>query len=98
MVHGSSAKPEAFLNAEQTALFAKLGEILVHESSIGQLGRLSDIGTNTTINNSLTIENFDITINADMKDDQDIYNTGQSLADVFFERIQASGIPVNIKK
>jgi hypothetical protein len=66
-------------------------------SSQGVFGKLNDISA-STINNNLTIENFDITINADMKDDQDLYETGNNLADVFFERIQASGIPVNIKK
>ena len=97
IVHGTPSKPEAFLNAEQTALFGKLGETLMIMSSQGMFGRLNDISA-STINNNLTIENFDITINADMKDDQDLYETGNNLADAFFERIQASGIPVNIKK
>ena len=96
-MHGTPSKPEAFLNAEQTALFGKLGETLMIMSSQGMFGRLNDISA-STINNNLTIENFDITINADMKDDQDLYETGNNLADAFFERIQASGIPVNIKK
>ena len=97
IVHGTPSKPEAFLNAEQTALFGKLGETLTIMSSQGMFGRLNDISA-STINNNLTIENFDITINADMNNDQNLYETGSNLADIFFERIQASGIPVNIKK
>lgn len=97
MVHGSATQPEAFLNAEQTALFSKLSELLVSASGGQLLNRLNSIEPET-INNNITIENFDININADMREDQDLYNTGNSIADIFLERIQASGIPVNIKR
>ena len=97
MVHGSTTKPEAFLNAEQTALFSKLSELLVSQSGGLLINKLNGIEPNT-VNNNITIENFDININADMREDQDLYNTGNSIADIFLERIQASGIPVNIKR
>ena len=97
MVHGSTTQPEAFLNAEQTALFSKLSELLVSQSGGLLINKLNGIEPNT-VNNNITIENFDININADMREDQDLYNTGNSIADIFLERIQASGIPVNIKR
>jgi hypothetical protein len=55
------------------------------------------ISTDTN-HSTLSIGDFTINISANMTNDQNIQRTGETLAEIFFERIQASGIPINRKR
>jgi hypothetical protein len=95
MVHGTPSKPEAFLNATQTMLLSNLGTNLQKMAIMMRSGG----AISTDVNHStLSIEDFTINISANMTNDQNIQRTGETLAEIFFERIQASGIPVNRKR
>lgn len=93
MVHGSSSRPEAFLNSSQTALFAQLSHNLemVYNRSTG-------IAQNdTTQASSVTIDNLTISVDAQLTNDN-VYETGQSLADALMDGLRRTGLSVNMKK
>lgn len=92
MVHGSSSQPEAFLNASQTALFSQLAKGLEAFYSIS-----SGYKNSTEDNNSVVIENFTIAVDATLTDNN-VQQTGESLADALLEGLRRTGVSVNMKK
>ena len=85
MVHGSSSKPEAFLNAEQTEMFAAL---------TSALSKVSISGGNSE---NITIENITIQTQQ-LNNKQDFDAAGRVLADAFGKAIGRRGISVNAKR
>jgi hypothetical protein len=85
MVHGSATKPEAFLNADQTALFANLRDVLQS---------VSNLGSNSS---SISIENITIQTQQ-MNNNQDFKKAGKTLADEFSAAIKRRGLNLNIKR
>lgn len=92
MVHGSPSKPEAFLNASQTALFGRLASNLEAFYT-----RASAITGGEDGGNNVVIENFTIAIDAELTDNN-LNQTGQNLADALFEGLRRTGVSVNMKK
>lgn len=92
MVHGSSSHPEAFLNANQTALFSQLGVTL--ERIYARNGGYVNASDET--NSSITIDNINIQVSGGL-DSYTARQTGNSLADAFVEGLKRNGIPVNVK-
>lgn len=92
MVHGSPSKPEAFLNASQTALFSRLATNLDAFYT-----RSSAIAGGEDSGNNVVIENFTIAIDAELTDNN-LNQTGQNLADALFEGLRRTGVSVNMKK
>lgn len=90
-VDGTSSRPEAFLNADQTALFAGLGNVLSNIYSRGAYNNDSDSQS------SVTIENFTIAVDATLTDNN-VQQTGESLADALLEGLKRTGITVNMKR
>jgi hypothetical protein len=86
MVHGSSTTPEAFLNAEQTALFGSLRDILSNIS-------LSPGDSSSSIN----IENITISTNS-LNNKQDFRKAGTELATAFNAAIGRRGLNINTKR
>lgn len=93
MVHGSNSRPEAFLNSSQTQLFSELSYYL-EEVYKHSKGVLTDQETN---NGSVTIDNITIAVDAQLTNDN-VYETGQSLADALLEGLRRTGLSVNMKK
>jgi hypothetical protein len=85
MVHGSSSKPEAFLNASQTEMFATLSDALAKIS----------IGSGNS--ESFVIENITIQTNQ-LNNKQDFNAAGKTLAEAFSSAISRRGIAVNTKR
>ena len=85
MVHGSSSKPEAFLNASQTEMFAAL---------TGALSKISVSGGNSE---SISIENITIQTQQ-LNNKQDFNAAGKSLAEAFNSAINRRGLSVNTKR
>lgn len=92
MVHGSSTKPEAFLNAEQTAMFASLTSTL--QTYYSRLGYNNNAESQTS---GVTIENFTVAVDATLTNDN-VAQTGESLADALLDGLRRTGISVNMKK
>ena len=92
MVHGSYAKPEAFLNAEQTAMFASLASGL--QTYYSKLGYNNNTESQTS---GVTIENFTVAVDATLTNDN-VAQTGESLADALLDGLRRTGISVNMKK
>lgn len=92
VVHGSPSKPEAFLNASQTALFGRLASNLEAFYT-----RASAIAGGEDGGNNVVIENFTIAIDAELTDNN-LNQTGQNLADALFEGLRRTGVSVNMKK
>ena len=92
MVHGSYAKPEAFLNAEQTAMFASLASGL--QTYYSRLGYNNNAEIQTS---GVTIENFTVAVDATLTNDN-VAQTGESLADALLDGLRRTGISVNMKK
>lgn len=91
MVHGSPSKPEAFLNASQTALFSKLAANLEqHYSAPGFNGMSYDP-------QMINVDNITIAIDAQLTD-SNITQTGESLADALLNGLKRTGIQVNKKR
>ena len=86
MVHGTSSSPEAFLNADQTALFANLRDILAKVAVGGD-----------SIQSSINIENITIQTNQ-MNSNQDFKSAGETLAKAFNSAIKSRGINLNTKR
>jgi hypothetical protein len=91
VVHGSTSRPEAFLNASQTALFGKLASNLEQHYSLPS-GNFDNYGEN-----SITVENITIAIDAQLTD-HNIQKTGETLADALLEGLKRTGISINMKK
>jgi TP901 family phage tail tape measure protein len=91
-VHGTPSKPEAFLNADQTALFTKLANNLE-----AAYIRSSSIAGTENANSGVVIENFTIAIDAELTNDN-VQQTGESLADALLDGLRRTGISVNMKK
>ena len=94
MVHGSTIKPESFLDAEDTAL---LGAILEQINTIIE-------GTSNIYNSEVTdsvqtisIENINIKTES-MNNNQDFKNAGSALAQEFAKIIRERGLNVDVKK
>lgn len=92
MVHGSSTKPEAFLNAEQTAMFASLTSTL--QTYYSRLGYNNNAESQVS---GVTIENFTVAVDATLTNDN-VAQTGESLADALLDGLRRTGISVNMKK
>jgi hypothetical protein len=90
-VHGSPSAPEAFLNASQTALFSRLA------TNLEQYYNLASNIHPTEDTNMITIENINISVDAVLTNDN-INNTGDSLANAFLEGIRRNGINVNMRR
>ena len=84
MVHGSNSSPEAFLNANQTEMFANLARTLGNISS----GDISE---------SINIENITIQT-ASLNNNQDFGQAGKALAQEFQKAINRRGITLNTKR
>ena len=93
MVHGSSSQPEAFLNANQTALFSKLASNL--ELFYTKASPYANNDANHS--NNVVIENFTVAVDATLTD-HNVQQTGESLADALLEGLRRTGISVNMKK
>lgn len=91
-VHGSSSKPEAFLDASQTAMFAELTKSLQAKYTKGQF-----VNNYNQDNSSIVIDGFNININADLNNGN-MRQTGESLANALLEGLRRTGISVNMKK
>ena len=85
MVHGSSSKPEAFLNASQTEMFAAL---------TNALAKISISGGNSE---NISIENITIQT-TQLNNKQDFDTAGKVLADAFSKAIGRRGLSVNAKR
>lgn len=85
MVHGTLSNPEAFLNADQTALFANLRDVLASMKVGG--------GASTGI----TIENITIQT-AQLNNNQDFKSAGNALAEAFSSAINRRGLNLNTKR
>ena len=86
MVHGSSSKPEAFLNAEQTEIFNRMSKELSAK-------RINSAAGSSPIN----IENITIQTQQ-LNNKQDFDAAGKMLADAFGKAIGRRGISVNAKR
>lgn len=85
MVHGSSSKPEAFLNASQTEMFAAL---------TSALGKISISGGNSE---NISIGNITIQTNQ-LNNKQDFRAAGETLAEAFSSAISRRGLLINAKR
>ncbi|MFW6311835.1 MAG: hypothetical protein ACOC1K_06330 [Nanoarchaeota archaeon] len=85
MVHGSNSSPEAILNAEQTALFAKLRDALQSANNFD------------SNSSSISIENITIQTQ-EMNNNQDFKKAGETLAKAFSSAIKSRGLNLNLKK
>lgn len=85
LVHGTSTNPEAFLNADQTALFANLRDVL---SSMA-------VGSGTSA--PITIENITIQT-TQLNNNQDFKSAGNALAEAFSSAINRRGLNLNTKR
>lgn len=85
-VHGTSTRPEAFLSAQQTQLFANLRDTLQQSSS-----------TKSNAPGAFTIENITIQTES-LNRNQDFKKAGGTLADAFSKAISRRGLPVNTKR
>ena len=94
MVHGSTSKPEAFLNASQTAIFTQLAQGLEN-----YFKKPSSITTDNNKNSesSVTIENLTIAVDATLTDNN-VQQTGESLAEALLNGLRRTGVSVNMKK
>jgi hypothetical protein len=92
MVHGSASKPEAFLNSEQTAMFSRLAQNLE-----AFYVKSSGINSDDSRENGIIIENFTISLDATLTNDN-VTQTGYSLADALMDGIRRTGASVNMKK
>jgi hypothetical protein len=90
-VHGSPSAPEAFLNASQTALFSRLA------SSLENFYSQTSYQYPDTDNKTFNIENITIAIDAQLTDNN-LKETGDSLANAFLEGIRRNGININMKR
>lgn len=91
-VDGTASRPEAFLNADQTAIFANLASVLS-----GMYSRSSYSSTNDNEPSTVTIENFTVAVDATLTDNN-VQQTGESLADALMEGLRRTGISVNVKR
>jgi hypothetical protein len=85
MVHGTSSNPEAFLNANQTEMFANL------------TSALSKISIDGGPSESIVIENITIQTQQ-LNNKQDFNSAGKVLAEAFNSAIGRRGIGVNTKR
>lgn len=95
MVHGTTSKPEAFLNSSQTAMFSNLATLLDQYYSKSSYTSGNE-GINNT-NNNITIDNLNIEVDATLTDNN-MRQTGESLADALIEGLRRTGISVNMKR
>ncbi len=95
VVHGTANKPEAFLNSSQTAMFSNLATLLDQYYSKSSYTSGNE-GINNT-NNSITIDNLNIEVDATLTDNN-MRQTGESLADALIEGLRRTGISVNMKR
>lgn len=92
MVHGSPSRPEAFLNASQTALIKHFA------NSLEMVYTKPAVFTNEYQGNqSITIDNFTVAVDAELNNDN-IQEVGDSLAEALFDGIRRSGFNLNIKQ
>lgn len=95
VVHGTANKPEAFLNSSQTAMFSNLATLLDQYYSKSSYISGNE-GINNT-NNNITIDNLNIEVDATLTDNN-MRQTGESLADALIEGLRRTGISVNMKR
>jgi hypothetical protein len=94
MVHGSTSKPEAFLNASQTAIFTQLAQGL--ENYFNKPSSIT-ADSNKNSESSVTIENLTIAVDATLTDNN-VQQTGESLAEALLNGLRRTGVSVNMKK
>lgn len=92
MVHGSSSRPEAFLNASQTAMFSNLATNLERYYS-----KSTGITSSENEKGNVIIESFTIAVDATLTDNN-VQQTGESLADALLEGLRRTGVSVNMKR
>lgn len=93
MVHGSSNRPESFLNADDTALLADvLNSLHAHVE-----GASNNISTTEENNNSIVIDSINIKTEQ-LNTAQDFKNAGALLAQEFSKIIRSRGLNINVKK
>ena len=85
LVHGTSSSPEAFLNADQTALFANLRDVL------------ASMKVGSGASSSITIENITIQT-TQLNNNQDFKSAGNALAEAFNSAINRRGLNLNTKR
>ena len=100
-VDGSKAKPEAFLDAFDTANIQALTAILESIFNLGadakDLQNATSINTDNSIEQSIVIEAINIYTEA-LNNNQDFRNAGTLLAQEFAKIINERGLNVNTKK
>lgn len=89
-VHGTSSKPEAFLNANDTQLIQNLVSSLNY-------GSLQGVLTSNTETNNIVIENVNIST-AQLNNNQDFKNSAQIFAEEFSKAMRQRGLNKNVKK
>jgi hypothetical protein len=90
-VDGTKTRPEAFLSAKQTQLFAGLAIALQDISKIGSLSTSQEETSNITIGN-INIQT------QQLNDKQDFKNAGQIFAEEFSKAIKQRGLNINVRK
>jgi hypothetical protein len=89
VVHGSHSRPEAFLNADQTAMFAQLAKGLQY-----YYNRNGVNSSSTSSNEGVTIENITIQIDGVLNADN-VQNTANDLATAIKNSLQRTGLALN---
>ena len=89
-VHGSSSEPEAFLNAQQTKIFAALAAGLEQYYTTPSYTPTHE----STSSDGTVIENINITLQGTLTNDN-IQETADSLAQALRSSIQRTGISMN---
>lgn len=92
-VHGSPSAPEAFLNASQTALFGQLAQNL--ENYYNRPVAYSNPSEDSA--RIITIENIKISVEGQLTDNN-MVQTGESLAEALLNGLRRTGIQVNKKR
>ena len=88
-VDGTTSKPEAFLNADQTKIMQQL------MSALSQTIRMPDVETEST--NPINIGAINISTQQ-LNDSQDFRSAGQIFAEEFGKAIKQRGLNINVRK
>lgn len=90
MVHGSNSRPEAFLNADQTAMFAQLAQGLRYYYNRTSVNH-PEVGTG---NESVVIDNINISIDG-VLNATNVKETADSFAAALKSSLQRTGLSLN---
>lgn len=91
MVHGSSNKPEAFLNANQTAMFTNLAKNLEHYYSNSRVG-----GNELSKQEAVNIDAINVNVNGVLNADN-VQQTANDLATAIKDSLRRTGLSLNTR-